>query len=214
MAFDSRNLISLTPATLPNMEDYWASLGQFIDQFARIEFVIFLVLARLSKMDGNSAKAVLSGFRMKEAASLIRRLFEVQKHSWQAKREIGQVLTQLGHIIDARNDIIHYGAQIRTNPKALVVTNRLTALTDSRIRERVVSPEMLEQMTADLIKINYHLLPYLLNPADARQQRKKHRFRKVRSAAWQYTPPAQHPVQRKRREKPPRRSRQPRSSRG
>src|SRR5579862_9713778 len=56
---------------------YWEALGRFIDLFAGTEAIMQLVLWRYANVPTDTARAIFSGVRLKEAIGYIKRIIEV-----------------------------------------------------------------------------------------------------------------------------------------
>jgi len=93
------------------------------------------------------------------------------------------IVDQLKLITSRRNDILHHGATDVAQGGGLV-TNEALALTIQRVQSFPISPEILDDMTADLLKINAHFLTrHVERPA----LRGKHSaLDAVLTAAWRY----------------------------
>lgn len=138
---------------------YYEALGEFIDEFAKVEAALHLTLWRYAKTPAPIAQAVFSGVRVDGAISFINRIFEVADHSDEAKADLGHIFKQLKLINDARNLIIHYGSVPVPNMLVgRVSTNALVALTEERLRSIPASARFLDDMTSDLRKIQMHLI--------------------------------------------------------
>jgi hypothetical protein len=142
-----------------------------------------------------TARAVFHGVRSDQARKYISRLFEAINAEQSTIDDFQFVFTQLGHITDARNSILHYGSMPVDGPNFLS-TNSLFALTEDRLRTFPVSREILNQMTGDLGTITTFMRNYLLRTASrefladaARAQISNSQA--VRATAWQYKPPSQ-----------------------
>ena len=70
-------------------------------------------------------------------------------------KDIEPILLHAAAINGRRNDIFHHGATAIASGQGLV-TNASMALTESRINDFPISPELLDDMTADLKKILLH----------------------------------------------------------
>ena len=190
---------ALVKALKASDRDYLLALGEFIDQFARTEAMLHYVLRHFAKTSQNIGNAVFSGVRVDAAVSFIRRIAEVEDPGETARKQIDFLFTHLAEINNLRNDIVHYGSEIRGGGRR-VTTNRIMALTADRIRERAVSPEILRDAASDLNKINIHLSAHLLihMPNQIMEG-----FRPILDASWRYKPHAQGSNHRKSRDKPP-----------
>jgi hypothetical protein len=150
---------SETPAGKRRLRAYYAALGNFADTFSRVEAAIAYSLWHYAGTNRNIASAVFSGVRVKEAMSFIRRIAEVTNLRADLRADLENIFTQLGHITDARNDILHYGATNIAEHRGGrgSVTNALKALTEEKTKSFPISPNILNDMTADLQEIMFHL---------------------------------------------------------
>ena len=165
---------------VPGSAAYYEALGRFVHVFAKVEMAMAFTLWRYAKTQRKIARAIFSGVRVESAMSLIKRLTEVADISANDRQELEYVFTQLGIINRARNDLIHYGAEGSN------VTNRLKALTDEPIRSFPISPTILDDMSADLNKIIFHLHRNHMG----RHTLLPNRTLETLRAAWQYIPPS------------------------
>jgi hypothetical protein len=181
---------------------YYHALGQFISTFSVTEAILRIALRHFAKVNDSTGKAVFSGVRVDTAMSLINRLLEVRKpRNTQLQKDMTRIFTQLGIINGVRNDIVHYGSDVIGEER--VVSNRLVALTTARLRETPVSPDILDQMTHDLmtigVRVAYNMRPSAAIPDAVREP-------------WLYKPRAPSPRRKRHRNKPRSQQRQPRSS--
>jgi hypothetical protein len=136
---------------------YYEALGRFVDMFSQIEMTARIVLRHYTKMTTAAANALLSGVRVDEIKNRFQRLYEagiISEVDWNDAKPLFQ---HLGEINGRRNGILHYGA-ISVAEGLGRVTNANIAHTPQRIAEFPISPEILDDMTADLRKIMLHLL--------------------------------------------------------
>lgn len=142
--------------------NYWRALGQFIEAFSTCEAVVFDVLAFHAGVSIPIAKAVFSGIRMDAAINLINRIVtEVHAVAPERGADLAKLFSQLRSIMDVRNKIIHYGTFVTIDKGRVASTARL-ALTPEKVQEHRASVEVLEAMTADIIRI-YNALLWDLN---------------------------------------------------
>lgn len=146
---------SNTPEGRGRERAYFEALGRFAHIFARTETVVALALWHFARTPHDIARAVFSGVRVKEATASMRRIADVQSMAADRRQELDDIISQLTSINTARNDILHFGA-VDVAEGAGTVTNALKALTDDKIQEFPISPEILAAMTADLRKIMIH----------------------------------------------------------
>jgi hypothetical protein len=162
-------------------------LGEFIDGFARAERDMYAVLRWHTKTQDQIARAVFSGVRADATTDFLRRLATagvMPPGEWEL---LGPVTTQLKTISDARNLILHYGAE-QIAEGAGIASNKAIALNDEAAKSIPISPDILRDMTQDLRKIRIHLrvrhvgLPELSAVHESIEE--------ALNAPWRYTPPS------------------------
>jgi hypothetical protein len=132
------------------------------------------------------ALSVFSGVRTDQAASFLRRLADAKAIKRAEWAELLPIIEQLGIINDRRNQILPHGAAYIESGRG-IVSNKAFAITRDRVRSFPISAEILEDMTADLRKINVHLLiKHMGRPA---LRGKYPGLRGVLAASWRYIPP-------------------------
>jgi hypothetical protein len=149
---------------------YYRALGQFVSRFAEVEGVLFLYLYTFAGVDENTAKAVLSGVRVHDGVSFIKRIAYVRNTTLSA--ELEEVLSQLLIINDARNLILHHPMQRTLSPEdhdsiTRFIDNFDRALTEERGRKMQISQTLLMNMERDLSTIGVVLLTeyfYMTDP--------------------------------------------------
>jgi hypothetical protein len=185
---------------------YFLALGRFADTFAHTELLTHFVLRWHTRTSSDIARAVFSGVRTKEALGYFRRLSDVGAIRTGEWVELLPLVEQLGGIADRRNDILHHGASDIAAGGG-VVSNDAMALTPGRAH---ISPEILDDMTADLQKINVH---FLLRHMGRQALRGKHpELDAVLDRAWRYKLPQRPQRQTNRIAKTGKRQRPPKSS--
>jgi hypothetical protein len=178
-----------------NLEDvaaYYRALGEFVDTFANVEEVMFLYLSALAGVDHDTARAVFSGVRIRDAISYIKRISEVR--GVQLAAELDDVLGQLQIINDVRNLILHHPASEKWRSGRLVqsISNVGRALTAERIKEIPISAAILMDMKYDLFRIQvflFHEFACLTIPEGERDA--IDRLGPVQVGAWLYKPAQQ-----------------------
>lgn len=195
-----------------NLEDvaaYYRALGEFVDTFANVEEVMFLYLAALVGVDHDTARAVFSGVRIRDAISYIKRIAEVR--GAQLAAELDEVLGQLQIINDVRNLILHHPTSEKWRSGSLVqsISNVGRALTAERIKEIPISAAILMDMQYDLFRIQVFLVHEFACLAIPEGERDAiDRLGPVQIGAWLYKPAQQPRARQTNRIRP--RSRHPR----
>jgi hypothetical protein len=190
--------------------EYWEALGEFVSTFSSVEVNMQLALWTFAGLSKPMANALLAGStRIDSAINLMNKISVAQKWRAERKKELNAISTQLGIINKIRNDILHYGAESASQGE-WIVSNKVLAATQKRIRTTKITVRALHSMTDDLVAIESRLV-YLawgsLMPAKTRRIFK-------RREPWRYKPPSgavRGRKSRKSRRKPPA---PPQSSRG
>lgn len=213
---------SLPPADYPSkdIDRYLTALGAFIESFADVERTLLLVLEHFAGTDDRVSRALFSGVRADAATKYISRLLISLRKSKADQDYFQELFTRLGHITRIRNDIVHLGTNFegrhqrgRMTASDFYVTNKRFALNKSRLRETPVSARILDDVTVDLQKIDFSLWAYLARGKPSEKEALEI-FAFSLGRPWLYTPEKQSSQGAPRRSKPPKRKRQPRSSRG
>jgi hypothetical protein len=166
--------------------DYWLALGQFVHEFAVIELFMGLLLMQVSGVKPPIAAAVFSGVRADAARNLINRALDAAKNEAQ-KQRLEHVFAQLGHMTEARNDILHCGAFEHHNNEFIV--NKIAHIPE---REEIyaVTVDTLEALITDARKVQHHLM-FETSGEASELLTNDARFRGVLAASWLYKPPQQ-----------------------
>ena len=137
--------------------NYHRALGQFIEEFAACEGIVFSVLTFYAGVSLPVAKAVFARTRMDGAIDYINRIAEARSMAPERRADLAKIFSQLKLITEMRNKIIHYGSFVSTDKDRITTTFRV-ALTRERVQEHRASIDVLEAMTADIIRIYNALL--------------------------------------------------------
>jgi hypothetical protein len=159
-----------------------------VDTYAHTELQTHFVLRWFTKTSSDIARAVFSGVRTKEALAYLGRLASVRRISTAEWLELEPVVIQLRLINERRNDILHHGAS-DVAAGGGTVSNDAMALTPKHVQSFPISPEILDDMTADLLKINAHFLTRHMGRLPLRGKHPD--LDAVLAASWRYTPPQQ-----------------------
>ena len=189
---------------------YWEALGHFVENYAEIEQAISGALWSYAKVSPQIARALFSGTRADAASKYINRILDATKAKKEIKDEFNHLFSQLGHITEARNLIIHH--ETIWSRRGWLVSNRRIALDRKRTKERPVSVEILNQMSQDLEKISLHLMLLVFRKervGNTHIKLLKNVFAEELASAWLYKPPQQQAHRRKKTHKSPKRPRLP-----
>jgi hypothetical protein len=190
---------------------YYLALGCFTHRFAWVEEAVHTVLSHYAKLPPAAARALLSGVRVDETKNRLSRLHEVGLISDADWMDVEPMFQQLGIINNRRNEIFHHGASFIAEG-AGVVTNATMALTEERITKFDISADIIDDMTADLKKIFFHL--YVRHMG---QPQKHPKLEEILREPWRYKPQSvpptkSHKSSRREGTKPPARTSSPKSS--
>lgn len=195
---------------LMGVDVYHTALGRFMSKFSETEATMQEVLWRFAGVQSPTAQAIFSGVRIDAATNHITRIANAQNWSKTRKAEWKKITDQLSHIKKLRNDIAHYGATWQGKDSWLV-TNKLFAHTPENVTTVMVSPSKLDDASADLDKMEHHLIDFAWGeylPPESREA-----FSEALKRAWRYKPPPQAGRAQKPQSKSRRRRRQRETSR-
>jgi hypothetical protein len=142
--------------------NYYRALGQFIEAYATCEGVIFSVLTFYAGVSIPVAKALFARTRMEGAVNYISRIAEALSMAPERRADLRKIFSQLKLITEMRNRLIHSGSFVTTD-KGRVTTTARIALTAEQLQEHRASIEVLEAMSADVVRI-YNALLWDMNP--------------------------------------------------
>jgi hypothetical protein len=170
---------------------YLAALGRFVHAYSQIEMHMTIVLWIAAKVNFDIAPALLSGVRIDAAIGLIGRVLDARKIDDQNRTDLEATLRQLAILNKMRNDILHYGAKADADGE-LVVSNKVSAHVESRLRETIVSAQTLDDMTYDLdtIWVRLHVYGFRIT-AEGMGFSGMPGFDQRLQRPWRYTPPPQ-----------------------
>lgn len=174
------------------LDAYYLALGRFVHRFTLAELAAHAALAHHAKLIDPVSRALLSGVRVDATGNYLSRLHLVKQISDDNWNDLKSLFDQLGIINKFRNDIIHHGAAFVAEGRG-IVSNAAKALTDERITKFQVSPEILDDMTADLRQIFARL--HTRHTGRPILKGKHPELEKLLQAPWRYkqqpTPPPQ-----------------------
>ena len=135
---------------------YHLALGRFIDAFATAEHNLKFALGSVANVPRDTAQAIFSGVRVKQAIDFINRIFESRKTP--IPLDLRNALGHMSAILSARDDIVHYGASVDGN-EFITTNSPHTIPRQARTKRRDI--EDLDAMTEDLLTIG-HLLIWMM----------------------------------------------------
>lgn len=175
-------------------DDYWIALGQFVQTYSAAEAIVQVLLQERANVTSETARAIFSGVRIKEAMSYIKRISQAQGITEPDMLE--PAFAQLADITSARNDILHYGAKFEDGKPEYVTTKRSAHLPE-KARHFPVSPKILRQMIADIAVIMIQI-ELAWNYGAYQSEADRREFTQAFPQPWQY----KHAPQAGNREKP------------
>jgi hypothetical protein len=200
---------------------FYRALGEFVHTFARVEMTLAFVLWKTAGLNVTIAQTLLSGVRVDEAISLMRRVLEAKRLAKDSDlyKEIDNVLTQLKIITGVRNQLLHHGIEVLPDLTGLITTNKLRAFNERVISSFDISSETLNNLKDDLLSIGIYLGVFWLNTE--KTQENKERLDSIKDALseialqpWLYKSPSQGGSRQKGRGQQKARPRQPPPSPG
>ncbi|GAB2583766.1 hypothetical protein GCM10027034_14990 [Ramlibacter solisilvae] len=152
---------------------YYFELGRFVDQFARVEKSVQLILFMSAEVDIVHGRALFAGTKNREAIALIRKLHE--SRAGRLPADIEDAFKQLLEINSTRDALVHWG--VRRSPysaldslqpedsadEVFLLSNSLTAYSRRLLRGYPMSPVIVHCMSNDLRTIEVKLEMFLLD---------------------------------------------------
>ena len=135
---------------------YYGSLGYFISMFSLVEAMLKETVRQQANVTPAIAKALFSGVRTDQGSSFLRRCFEARGEA--VPVPLDALLRQLAVLSNLRNDLVHFGVDLRRVP--LMVTNRNAVLNDRALRETLIDPATIDLASLDCGRIMVGLSVY------------------------------------------------------
>jgi hypothetical protein len=178
------------------MGDYHQSLGKFVTVFTVVEGLLTKAIGVGAMLPPKIAIAILSGStRVNSAMEITRRLLaaieEIGKLDPMVKLYMTQALDQLALINSIRNDILHFGPIPGSTDDVFVISNRHHVHLSRNLRERLVTPATLEDMSGDLVKIAAHIIVCMIDADIMKLDAPGNPFLPILQASWRYKPAGQ-----------------------
>jgi hypothetical protein len=181
------------PTSLIHTDEYNAALGRFVSAFAGVEGMVFALLTDMVGVSYEVGQAVFSGVRIDAAMDHIRRLCHLRHPDLEkpaleeiAPAPVAECLPRIAPINKVRNSILHYGVLVDQQGLPYTVNVRAPLPGKPRVPEPVPLP-MLDDMTADLRKIETTLLAHLLL-GKLPDEMLEGAYGEALRSAWCYTP--------------------------
>lgn len=141
------------------LDNYYRALGKFINEFAKAEEMLLVMLGRATSMKHRESAAIFSGMRLRAGIDGIRRLHEAKDAS--IPPALAEAFEQLAAINTMRDRLVHWG--IEPDGDQFVASNMLRAHADRARRDIRVSSSAIVSMTRDVQDIQKTLMLYVLN---------------------------------------------------
>lgn len=171
-------------------DEYFLELGRFVHQFSALENLMQIYLTLQTGVGMNVARACFSGVKMDLAKSYIKRTREAQ--GFQQDDLLDRVFAQITVVTNARNDILHHGANFASIESAEgSVTNKDFAM-PGREYEFPVSPEILRDLIYDVNALKNGIACLMARDTKLKGPPPEfwEPFERSARGPWRYTPPA------------------------
>jgi hypothetical protein len=194
------------------MDEYYLSLGRFVDRFSDAEDHIFIALQNAANLNSRVGRALLSGTRVRTAIDFIKRVYEANDEALPPR--LLEAFSQLAAINTARDQLLHSAVRMENNQ--LTATNLIRSHADRTLRALPISPAILQAMTTDLetiiliLAVHLNLRERCADPSDTTGQAVLH----VSQSPWRYIPSQSSTQGRQTQSTNRRRSSQPPASQG
>lgn len=120
-----------------------------MSQYAQVEAAMFHLLTTVSRLDMRTAQSILSGTRLRTAASFIRRIYESRNAT--PPERLVEAFVQANTITTVRDQVLHFGSY--ADADGFISSTWTRAHTQPAIRKLDASPHVLDAMTEDLSTI-------------------------------------------------------------
>lgn len=169
------------PLAVRDNPPYFQRLGEFIEQFAQLEVLLFYFHTKVCGIPITAARVAHAGTRVENMIEHLRQLLPPSDLAY-----MGRVLEQIKVINTTRNIIVHYASHpVSEGSRVTSDSHRIPDLRRPRAYE--VSATTLEDMTADCRSIMLELLLGLSYGDVITRTRAEQDFPAL-GGAWRYTP--------------------------
>ena len=141
------------------LDNYYRALGKFINEFAKTEELLMLMLARATGLKHREAAAIFSGTRLRSGIDGIRRLHEAKDMA--VSPALKEAFEQLASINTMRDRLVHWG--IEPDGDQFIASNMLRAHAERVRRDIRISSTVIVNMTRDIHDIQKTLTLFVLN---------------------------------------------------
>jgi hypothetical protein len=152
-------------AIFEEMTKCQSAFGQFVLDFSKAEFCLYLVLMAMTRLPDATARAVFSGVRAKAMSQYINTIIANTQPSGEANPKVKQLQRAMGqmNVIDGtRNQLVHGGLGSFTRD-GMVVTNELRVSRYENFQTYVISSKELRDISIDLSHIASHFHVYTVS---------------------------------------------------
>jgi hypothetical protein len=136
----------------PEHTAFWTELGRFISYYSIVEEQINFLVRKYYNISRRISNIAFGTLRYDAAVEHLNRLRHADLIPDDEWAEIGNLKDQMGLITRLRNDLVHYPAS-PTSKSEFVVSTKLWAYVENKIRMHIVSTQILDDATTDLFKI-------------------------------------------------------------
>jgi hypothetical protein len=168
---------------LSERERYLIALGLFVENFARCEGMLIMLLSRLTGVTDMTSRAVFSGVRSDTARSHIRRILQARQED--EPEALKRALDHVGVITGIRNDLMHYGANMIEGE--MIISNEFIAMPGAG-RKTPISANILTCLSQDLMTASAALAHFHFGYHGIPLEAMDH-WHKLAQRAWLYKPP-------------------------
>ena len=190
-------------------DKYLLALGKFVHQFSILETHLHLALVQYAGVSDAVARVILSGTRISDSISFIKRIHTETKRELHPYLE--KALNGASTINAFRNELLHYGTFFGDESGSDGVVTNMLKKPEASITFTPVSPETLESLALDC-RTACACLTYSNIDAPGLPEIARTSFLASAQAPWRYTPPAQEKSRQKTRGNGQKRKRPPEPS--
>lgn len=150
-------------------DEYWRSLGQFVEAFAVAELSLFRYMAHIAEMPEPIARIVAKSWHVGNMIEFVRHVWKVTPLPAQSD-ELTGVLNHFGEINALRNSVIHYISMV-TPEGERISSNVDRSMPSKTAQEHRVSAQMLLGVTLDVLQVSMHLISVVMHPSASLAER-------------------------------------------
>ncbi|MGH6921925.1 MAG: hypothetical protein ACREJ0_30015 [Geminicoccaceae bacterium] len=170
-------------------KSYHEALGLFMEEFAKTEGFLRMLLFHYAQVSGSVGKAAFPSTSVDQTITLISNITLVNDPGEPRRSDLDVVFQQLKSINQVRNSIVHFLPLDGIPGDVRHLTNAMRALTEKHRRDIAVCATMLTEMTDDLQKVQAHIWYHL--SFDRIPEFAVAMLDEVRRPPWRYQAPRQ-----------------------